>query len=374
MNLNSQYLVLIKNPRDQQQIAILASQMYPGNASKLLDAYRQAIERPYGYLVVDLKQSTPESYRLQTHIFRHYIKEDIQEFNNSLTSIQAGNISNMSSRRGIEHESQITRDSGMETDSKYPSCSDYGVMFGNQYNVQRHVRRDCPMYENSEEKMDTDGEDDDEGLHCLMDLREKITKLARRANRLREKTRPKQPADLEFMVYKVIVSLLPHAPQVKVIVMNFEAAMWAAARPVLPTCILRGCACHWAQAVPNTKMDGIHKFIRLLMALPYLPKEHILPAFQRLRDSVLAKCKTQRRLCRYMESTWMTSRTFPVSCWTLPLQLKLVAEKKLTRNQRSNTKRTQAKIFELWGQYANNDIRIMELLRSLGQLVGPILD
>ncbi|KAK3103663.1 hypothetical protein FSP39_020841 [Pinctada imbricata] len=163
MSLNSQYLVLFRNPRDQQQIAILASQMYPGNASKLLDAYRQAIERPYGYLVVDLKQSTPESYRLQTHIFRHYIKEDIQEFDHSLTSIQAGNTSNMSSRRGIEHESQIIRDSGIETDSKYPSCSDCGVMFGNQYDVQRHVRRGCPIYENSEEEMDMHGEDDDEG-------------------------------------------------------------------------------------------------------------------------------------------------------------------------------------------------------------------
>ena len=88
MSLNSQYLVLFKNPRDQQQVAILASQMYPGNASKLLDTYRQAIERPYGYLVVDLKQNTPESYRLQTYIFRNYIKEDTQEFDHSLSSIQ----------------------------------------------------------------------------------------------------------------------------------------------------------------------------------------------------------------------------------------------------------------------------------------------
>ncbi|KAK3092415.1 hypothetical protein FSP39_002547 [Pinctada imbricata] len=168
MSLNSQYLVFFKNPRDQQQIAILASQMYPGNASKLLDAYRQAIERPYGYLVVDLKQNTPELYRLQTYIFRNYIKEDTHEFDHSLTSIHAVNTSNMSSRRGIEHERQTTRDSGMETDPKYPSCTDCGVMFENQYDVQRHVRRGCPMYENSEEEMDTDGEDDDEGYDFLI--------------------------------------------------------------------------------------------------------------------------------------------------------------------------------------------------------------
>ncbi|KAK3095767.1 hypothetical protein FSP39_018798 [Pinctada imbricata] len=66
----------------------------------------------------------------------------------------------MSSRREIEHESQTTRDSGMET-YKNPSCTDCGVMFGNQYDVQRHVRWGCPMHETSEEEMDTDGEDDE---------------------------------------------------------------------------------------------------------------------------------------------------------------------------------------------------------------------
>ena len=43
MSLNSQYIVLFKNPRDRQQIAILARQMSPGNASKLLKAYEKAV-------------------------------------------------------------------------------------------------------------------------------------------------------------------------------------------------------------------------------------------------------------------------------------------------------------------------------------------
>ena len=69
MSLNSQYLVLFKNPRDQQQIATLARQTYPGHSEKLLDAYQIATEVPRGSLVVDLKQSTPDAQRLRTNIF-----------------------------------------------------------------------------------------------------------------------------------------------------------------------------------------------------------------------------------------------------------------------------------------------------------------
>ena len=50
MSLNSQYIVLFKNPRDQQQIGILAKQMYPGNSKKLLDAYRNTLREPRGTL------------------------------------------------------------------------------------------------------------------------------------------------------------------------------------------------------------------------------------------------------------------------------------------------------------------------------------
>ena len=69
MSLNSQYLVLFKNHRDQQQIATLARQMYPEHSEKLLDAYQEATEVPLGSLVVNLKQFTPDSQRLRADIF-----------------------------------------------------------------------------------------------------------------------------------------------------------------------------------------------------------------------------------------------------------------------------------------------------------------
>lgn len=69
INLNAKYIVLFKNPRDKLQVATLARQMYPGKASFFMEAYEDATGKPYGYLVVDLNSTTPESCRLRTGMF-----------------------------------------------------------------------------------------------------------------------------------------------------------------------------------------------------------------------------------------------------------------------------------------------------------------
>lgn len=76
MSLNAHYLVIFKNPRDTSQIAVLSRQMFPGQSSFLIDAYKDATEKPYGYLLIDLKQDTEEKYRIRTNIFpseRNYV-------------------------------------------------------------------------------------------------------------------------------------------------------------------------------------------------------------------------------------------------------------------------------------------------------------
>ena len=78
MSLNAHYIVLFKNPRDANQIATLARQMYPGKKSKFpVEAVRDATEKPYGYLLIDLKPDTDEKIRVRTNIFpddeRHYV-------------------------------------------------------------------------------------------------------------------------------------------------------------------------------------------------------------------------------------------------------------------------------------------------------------
>jgi hypothetical protein len=69
ISLNSHYLVLFKNPRDAGQFAILARQMYPNGSKFAIEAFKDATEQPYGYLLIDLKPDTDEKHRLRTNIF-----------------------------------------------------------------------------------------------------------------------------------------------------------------------------------------------------------------------------------------------------------------------------------------------------------------
>lgn len=69
ISLNAHYIVCFKNPRDRAQIKYLARQMYPDNTRFLVDAYTDATLTPHGYLVVDLKQDTPDNARVRTRVF-----------------------------------------------------------------------------------------------------------------------------------------------------------------------------------------------------------------------------------------------------------------------------------------------------------------
>jgi len=70
MNINTQYIVLFKNPRDALQVATLGRQMYPGNSNFLVEAFKDATERPHGYLLIDLHPVTLEKFRIRTNIFK----------------------------------------------------------------------------------------------------------------------------------------------------------------------------------------------------------------------------------------------------------------------------------------------------------------
>ena len=66
---NCHYMVLFKNPRDASIIGHLGKQMYPGKSKFIQEAFRDATKVPHGYLLIDLKQNTPEILRLRTDIF-----------------------------------------------------------------------------------------------------------------------------------------------------------------------------------------------------------------------------------------------------------------------------------------------------------------
>ena len=78
-------------------------------------------------------------------------------------------------------------------------------------------------------------------------------------------------------------------------VMDFEAAMWAGFKAIFPGKSIKGCVFHWVQAVwrhvqgvglqeAYNKDAGTHSFLRKLMALPFLPHEHVLQTFLHLNS------------------------------------------------------------------------------------------
>ena len=70
ISLNAQYMIVFKNPRDSSQLANLARQMYPGRGAFVQEAFADATASPYGYLLIDLKQNTPDDMRLRTSVLR----------------------------------------------------------------------------------------------------------------------------------------------------------------------------------------------------------------------------------------------------------------------------------------------------------------
>ena len=68
ISLNSNYIVVMKNTRDQMQIRHLARQIYPGNSKFLIDAYQNATIQPYSYLLLDFTHSIATDLKVRTGI------------------------------------------------------------------------------------------------------------------------------------------------------------------------------------------------------------------------------------------------------------------------------------------------------------------
>lgn len=73
MALNTRYYVLFKSPRDNAQIKYFGRQMFPSYPKFIPDSYRQATEKPYETLIIDLHPQTPDSLRVYSGILPHQI-------------------------------------------------------------------------------------------------------------------------------------------------------------------------------------------------------------------------------------------------------------------------------------------------------------
>jgi len=69
ITLNTFYLVIFQNLRDCSQIQKLGQQLFPGQGQILVEAYKDSVQKKYGYLVIDLAPNTHHQLRLRTEIF-----------------------------------------------------------------------------------------------------------------------------------------------------------------------------------------------------------------------------------------------------------------------------------------------------------------
>jgi adenylate kinase family enzyme len=69
ITLNCHYIILFQNLRDCSQVQRLGQQIYPGQKNLLVESYKDALQKPYGYLVVDLSPRAEEGFRLRSNIF-----------------------------------------------------------------------------------------------------------------------------------------------------------------------------------------------------------------------------------------------------------------------------------------------------------------
>jgi hypothetical protein len=67
--INCQYLVLMKNPADRLQVKTLGRFIFPESTKAFEEAFIDATNKPYGYLLIDLSQTTSDKMRLRTSIF-----------------------------------------------------------------------------------------------------------------------------------------------------------------------------------------------------------------------------------------------------------------------------------------------------------------
>ena len=155
MNLNTQYILLFKNPRDQQQVAHLARQMYPKNSHVFLDAFRDATQEPYGYLLIDLKQDAADKDRLRTSIIKG-----------------GGNSKMIQLTTGSEQENCVKKavEVGYKMDKSHCPCP-CGIIFASSMDLQKHVKRGCPENNQPPVKrlcVENTDEPDESGWHNIV--------------------------------------------------------------------------------------------------------------------------------------------------------------------------------------------------------------
>ncbi|XP_038050888.1 uncharacterized protein LOC119724038 [Patiria miniata] len=226
----------------------------------------------------------------------------------------------------------------------------------------------------------------------------KPANLVRTANLARQGQRPQDPTNLQF---QLAMDFVPADFLIKDITVGDSQAIWRQCQSL-------------GLAVPYTTDLEVQACIRKLMSLPFLPQEHIAATFAKLKTKITEPLLTQ--LFDYVQKTWLDSNVWPPANWSIfqhsirtnndvegwhrrlnckagraglqlyklipllpteakliTLQMILVRESKMCRNQRWKTRQLEGCIFKLWGDYAQGTIKTSALLAACSHLHGPAL-
>nr|CAD2197235.1 unnamed protein product [Meloidogyne enterolobii] len=74
---NAQYIIIMRSPNSALSVRNIGVQLFPRKLDYFLDAYRQATNVPYGYLLIDMHASSDPGLRLRTNIFKEDEEKNI---------------------------------------------------------------------------------------------------------------------------------------------------------------------------------------------------------------------------------------------------------------------------------------------------------
>lgn len=71
ISLNSNYILLFKNPRDASQIICFAKQFASGSVRWVIKAHKEATRNAHSYMLFDLHQRSPDWARVRSNVLPH---------------------------------------------------------------------------------------------------------------------------------------------------------------------------------------------------------------------------------------------------------------------------------------------------------------
>jgi len=160
---NCHYIALFNIPINKQQIMTLARQMYPDNTQYFMDKFKEDTAKPFGYLLVDLKPTTPEHLRLRYDIIDQTPR--IRSVSENSCGLYSINVERSIKDDQVADESHFIDDTpseqtySEELSEEMPSCDDCGLMFETMHDLQRHIKQWCPENKSLKRKRDEDDED-----------------------------------------------------------------------------------------------------------------------------------------------------------------------------------------------------------------------